>query len=242
MTKERIKRSAKDVAKKASRLSMLKVALATTSLFVVNVYMVLSFIYKENGFTVSLDRGESDRPNLTIYESLSEKVERTYLKCADLDCFSDISIDWISKNVDNEAEGSHNGENYIAYTFYAENQGQETINYWAKIEIDDVIKDVDDALRVILYKNGERVVYAKPNSRTGEPERGTVAFYDENIIMLEQVKDFKVGDIDKYTIVIFVEGSDPECTDAIIGGEIAMHMQLTEEHIIQSEEETEETT
>ena len=49
--------------------------------------------------------------------------------------------------------------------------------------------------------------------------------------MLEENKEFKVGDINKYTIVIWVEGDDPECVDALIGGEIKMHMTLTEEHL-----------
>ena len=36
-----------------------------------------------------------------------------------------ISIDWIPKNIDTESNGSHNGENYIAYTFYIENEGEK---------------------------------------------------------------------------------------------------------------------
>lgn len=140
------------------------------------------------------------------------------------------------ENINDEAEGSHNGRNYIAYTFYAENQGQETINYWSEIIIDDVIKDVDKALRVAVYKNGVRTVYAKPNETTGGPEQGTVPFKDETTVMREVAENFKVGDLDKYTVVIFIEGSDPDCIDALIGGEIEMHMNITEEHIPQQDE------
>jgi hypothetical protein len=32
------------------------------------------------------------------------------------------------------------------------------------------------------------------------------------------VDNVEVGDIHKYTVVIWVEGNDPECTDAIFGG------------------------
>ena len=35
---------------------------------------------------------------------------------------------------------------------------------------------------------------------------------------------FKVGDIDKYTIVIWIEGNDPECIDDIRNGHIRMRM------------------
>ena len=51
--------------------------------------------------------------------------------------------------------------------------------------------------------------------------------------MLEQRKNFKSGDIDKFTIVIWIEGDDPDCIDDLIGGEMKMHMEVTEEHIKQ---------
>ena len=38
------------------------------------------------------------------------------------------------------------------------------------------------------------------------------------------------GDIDKFTIVVYLEGDDPECDDSLIGGEMKMHMDITEEH------------
>ena len=46
------------------------------------------------------------------------------------------------------------------------------------------------------------------------------------------VKDFKPLDIDRFTIVVWLEGDDPDCVNAIIGGEIKMHMNIREEHIL----------
>ena len=51
-----------------------------------------------------------------------------------------------------------------------------------------------------------------------------------------QMKDFKSGEIDKFTIVIWVEGDDPECKDNLIGGEMKVHMVITEQHIKQEQE------
>ena len=123
-----------------------------------------------------------------------------------------------------------------AYTFYAENMGQDTINYWTTIKIDDVVKNVDEAIRVMVFKNDNKVIYAKNNRETGQPEPDTVAFKNDDTVMLELSENFKVGDIDKWTVVIWVEGDDPECKDDLIGGEIKMHMTLTEEHILQNDE------
>ena len=141
-----------------------------------------------------------------------------------------ISINWLPKNIDTEKDGSHNGENYIAYTFYIKNKGTETVNYWYTVKIDDVIKKVDEAARVMVYFNGEKKVYAKINGITNLPEKDTEAFYDDKTAVLEQRKDFKSEDVDKFTIVIWLEGDDPDCIDSILGGEIKMHMEIREEY------------
>ena len=36
--------------------------------------------------------------------------------------------------------------------------------------------------------------------------------------------------------MIWLEGDDPDCVDALIGGEIKMHMDIREEHIEQKGE------
>lgn len=82
----------------------------------------------------------------------------------------------------------------------------------------------------MVYLNGDRRVYAKVNSYTNEPEKDTLPFYSKDEAVLEQRKDFKPGNIDKFTIVIWLEGDDPDCIDNILGGEIKMHMEIREEH------------
>lgn len=233
MSKKQINDSAKKVVKKRTKLTLLKIIFLVILLFLVNLYIILGLIYRGENFTITLDSEYGRESGLVIYEDPNDKRPRTYLRSDDIDYFTDISVNWLPQNIHNEANGSHNGRNYIAYTFYAENQGQDTINYWTTIVIDDVIKDVDDAIRVMLYKNDERVIYAKPSNVTGQPEPGTVAFHSEDTVMLHCNEQFKVGDIDKYTVVIWVEGDDRECLDNLIGGEIKMHMRLTEEHIQQ---------
>ena len=90
---------------------------------------------------------------------------------------------------------------------------------------------VDKAIRIIVYRNGERTIYARPNETTGEEENGTKKFYSDMQVLLEHRTDFKPGEIDKFTIVIYLEGDDPDCIDALIGGDMKMHMDITEEHI-----------
>lgn len=234
---QKLDEKARKEKKKRARRKVLKVLLAVTILFLINTYIILSIFYRGENFTITLDSEYGRESGLVIYESLDNPEDwRNFLRSANIEFFTDISVDWLPENIDNEGDGSHNGRNYIAYTFYAENRGQDTINYWATIKIDDVIKNVDEAIRVMVIKNGNKVIYAKNNRETGKPEPNTVPFKKEDTVMLELTENFRVGDRDKYTIVIWLEGDDPECKNDLIGGEIKMHMTLTEEHILQDDE------
>lgn len=234
---QKLDAKAKKEKKKRAWRKVFKVLLAVTILFLINTYIILSIFYKGENFTITLDSEYGREASLIIYENKGRSEDwRTFLRSDDIEFFTDISVDWLPENIDNEGDGSHNGRNYIAYTFYAENKGQDTINYWTTIKIDDVIKNVDEAIRVMVIKNGNKVIYAKNSRETGQPEKDTVPFKNEDTVMLDVTENFKVGDIDKYTVVIWIEGDDPECKNDLIGGEIKMHMTLTEEHILQEDE------
>jgi len=72
--------------------------------------------------------------------------------------------------------------------------------------------------------------YAKPRSTGGgEPEidpenRVMTNFVGESLVTHGIVDNFNPGDIDKVTIVIWIEGNDPECTDDKLGGEFKVDM------------------
>lgn len=231
VAKEKLRLNSEKINRRERNIKILKISILLIILFLIILYFILRIVYEEGDFTVSLDPNLEQNSGLVMYESLSTKQHKKILSATKLEYIDNISISWLPDNLNNEAEGSHNGDNYLAYTFYVENQGVETINYWYTILIDDVIKDVDEAIRVMVYRNDEQIVYAKANNTTGEAEEGTEKFYSEDTVVLKQREGFNPGDIDKFTIVIFLEGDDPECLDNIIGGEMKMHMEITEEHI-----------
>ena len=108
--------------------------------------------------------------------------------------------------------------------------GTDTSDYWSEIIIDDVIKNVDEAVRIRVYKNGNYITYAKIGIN-GQAEKDTIPFVRDDLVSFEHRKDFAPGDIDKYTIVIWIEGHDLQCTDNILGGEIKMHMEFNSEFV-----------
>ena len=245
----------KDVVVKANRIRgwhklgrFLRIAILLLLLLLIVIYVVLKILLNDGSFIVSLSKNEMLYSGLAMYESLNDPTPKRKLKAKDLQFMDNISISWIAKDV-TEHEGSHNGNNYIAYSFYVENQGQAVSNYWYSITMDDVIKNADEALRIMIYVNDEVKVYAKGNSINGKAEPvyyssnkdrrkelaelySTIKFRDDadGTIILEQRKNVKPGDLDKITVVVWIEGDDPDCTNALIGGHVRLNMKLIEEH------------
>ena len=229
----KIKKKSKKFQDANLSVKRLRKTLIIMLVFLIVIYFVLRIVYQTGRFTITLDTSSDMKAALVMYEQAGNKLTRRTLYADEKEFMTNISGDWIPENINDEADGPHNGDNYIAYTFYLENVGDETIHYWYRVIIDDIIKNVDEALRIALYINGEKTVYAKINSTTKEPEKDTIAFKDAETAVLAQRRDFKSGDIDKCTIVIWIEGDDPQCIDDLIGGEMEMHMDITEEHIKQ---------
>ena len=97
------------------------------------------------------------------------------------------------------------------------------------------IKNVDEAVRIRVYRDGQSTTYAKKSSNgTAEPD--TVSFESDELIVREHIIDFNPGKKSKYTIVLWIEGSDPECTDNILGGEFKVHMDFKSENTEEGED------
>lgn len=231
--KEKIKLNSEKIKEREIKIKVVKIGLLVMLMFLTIIYFILRIVYETGDFTISLDPNLAQKSGLIMYERKSEKEEKKILKATKVEFMDNISVKWLPENLNNMGEGAHNGDNYLAYTFYVENKGSDTINYWYEIIVDDVIRNVDKAIRVMVYRNDEKTIYAKPNEITGEAEQGTVKFYSDIEVMVQGRMNFKPGDIDKFTIVIFIEGDDPDCIDVLIGGEMKMHMEITEEHVKQ---------
>ena len=235
--------TADKIKKRKNFFKKAKIVLLIVFLLLMLAFVVLSFAYTGGHFTVTLDPNFHTKTGMAVYsdEVKKEHVRRLYAE--DLKFMDNISIEWLPRNYKEFQGGSHNGDNYIGYTFYIENQGTEKQRYWYSVYIDDVIKNVDEAIRVMIILNDQVKVYAKPspvngaaeaikvNPITGPDYKTAEKFYMDSVPVMESRADFKPGDIDKMTIFIWLEGDDPECIDNLLGGEIKMHMEITEEHI-----------
>lgn len=229
-----IKQKANRVKKTKNLAKKAKFILLMLLLFLLGLYLVISVIYNNGNFSITLDDNLYYEKSLIIYDNPEYKVYRSELYAPAPESFDNISYRWLPEDL-YEYEGSHNGENYLAYSFYIENTGDRITDYWSEIVVSDVIKNVDEAVRIRVYKNEDYVTYAKAKAN-GTPEKNTTAFVSDEIVAYDHIEDFSPGDKIKYTIVLWIEGSDLECTDNILGGEFKVQMNFNSEFVDEKKE------
>lgn len=211
----------------AALLRMDKMYLALLGmLLVVCMLFVVAFMQEKMGnFTINLNRLELYRKGISIADNGDFKGATARLKAQTVKDATNISIDDLPKDLDDLGGGNHNGKNYMAYTYYVRNAGKEDLGYIARITLDSCAKGAEDAVRIAVWRNGERVVYAKA-AKDGKAESGCTKFKSDDVVCSYEEKNFLVGNVDKYTIVIWMEGDDPECVDSIIGGSVQLSMKI----------------
>lgn len=194
-------------------------------LLLITVLFVAAFMQEKMGnFTINLNRLELYRKGISISETGDFKNATAKLVADTVADATNISIDDLPEDID-DISGSHNGKNYMAYTYYIRNAGKEDLGYDAKVTLDSCAKGAEKAVRVAVWRNGERIVYAAP-SADGSPEQGCENFQSDKVVCSYREENFLVGNVDKYTIVIWMEGDDPECVDSIIGGSVEFSMRI----------------
>jgi hypothetical protein len=190
----------------------------------------VSALYKKTGsFTVSIDKYEMTKYGLTLSESAQMTHKTSYLNAAISESMTNIASEEIPDNID-MIDGVHNGDNYIAYTFYVQNAGEVDVSYDYQVTMSNVTQGIDEAIRLRLFVDGEPTTYAKTRSDGMGNEPGTVSFYSQGVMANGRVSDFAPGEITKMTVVIWIEGSDPDCVDRLIGGEMRISMQMSVVH------------
>lgn len=209
------------------RMDKLHVLLLSLLLLVAVLFIAAFMQEKMGNFTINLNRLELFRKGISIDENGEFPNPTARLTVNTVQDATNISIEDLPKNID-DIEGEHNGRNYMAYTYYLRNAGKEDVGYRASITLRSSAKGAEEAVRVAVWYNGERTVYAEP-AADGRPEEGCVSFVDHDTACVYVQDNFRVGDVDRYTIVIWMEGDDPECVDAIVGGSVEFVMNIDAE-------------
>lgn len=205
------------------------------------VYVVSVMYSKFGDFTVAIQKFNYVEYGLSLSERRDFNNPTSSLNCKATEIITNIDGASLDKVDLGAIDGNDSDENYLCYTFYLRNSGTEAVSFDYIVFIDEMTMDIETAVRIRLisgivdpsngykYVDREAVDYARVSSTQDEngnflPEPGTTEFVSKTTVCDKKVDAFKTGDIMKFTVVIWLEGNDPECVDDIIGGEFKIGM------------------
>ena len=234
-----VKRTGKQIARMQNVIKRSAIAAAALLILVLLIYALayMSMNGKGGDFTVKCDPGSRNMVSISEHADMSDPT--TVLHGTQVEDMWNITESWLPEDIDGDYEGAHNGTgmseedpSYLAYTFYLQNVQDKdiTYNYNLKIVDESKIENTDlmleDAARIKIFRNGESVVYGKNQPDSDKPLPEAVSFDDNKAKKIINVKDVAIGPeaIDKYTVVIWLEGEDPECINEILGGTMKVDM------------------
>ncbi|MBO4468358.1 MAG: hypothetical protein J5766_03565 [Clostridia bacterium] len=229
-----IRRTADEVKNYRKWMRLIPIAIGIAILLLITGYVISVLYMRYGAFTVSVNKFDHNNYALTLSDSIDFDSKTSRLNAEISETVTNIDGERdLPDGLDN-IDGEHNGENYVAYTFYCSNRGKKTLTYEYEMYIANMTYEIEKAVRVRLYvedpkdKSSKTVVtYAYPRTDGVDgPEPGTVAFKSGKIITNDQVANFKPGDTTKFTVVIWLEGPDPDCVDKILGGKFKIDMEI----------------
>jgi hypothetical protein len=219
-----LRRTAREVKRYKVAMRIIGLLVIILIAIIATAYAVSYFYDAFGSFTVKVNKYDMINQGLTLSETPDYEKSIARLNADIIYDMTNISGLDIDDNVD-KINGAHNGENYIAYTFYVINSGRDTITYRGELTMENVTGGVDEAVRVAVYKNGEKTVYGKTKSNgSGKESDCDKEFEASTVVMSTKTTDFESGRKDKYTVVIWLEGNDPDCVDDIVGGTMKLGM------------------
>jgi hypothetical protein len=206
------------------------------------VYVAAALYNQTGSYTVSINKFDNVEYSLILSETPDFKNLTTKLNAKSNERITNICVDKDVPEGLDMLDGAHSGDDYIAYTYYVMNNGQKTMTYEYVLTASNITNNLDKAIRLALYVDGEKTVFATRAADGGaEPvcpfdeysiaEHGyTTPFMtqgDVSIITRQQIANFEPGEMTKFTIVIWIEGDDPDCTDDLIEGTFKVDMTMS---------------
>ena len=228
--KNRIHLTAEELNKYLFRKRLLTIVVIAGTILLATIYAISAVYMVTGSFTVNVNKYEMVKYGLSLSEYKDLSHPSSVLNAKIDQSITNIAEEDLPEDVDN-IDGVHNGKNHIAYTFYLFNSGTtDELSYEWQILMSNVFQGIDGAIRVRLYIDGVPTTYAKTASDGSGPEPGTVEFYSTDTIARGRVDNFSVGSVTKFTIVIWLEGNDPDCIDWIKGGKMKIDMTMSAIH------------
>ncbi|MDD4315773.1 MAG: hypothetical protein PHC84_01280 [Clostridia bacterium] len=205
-----------------------------------SIIIVLVTIYGQNVGNFVIGVESNVRVSLSLSEDRDFRSPSSRLTAPGLREQTHATLSDIPEDIDT-GDGEKNDDEkkrYFAYSFYVKNSSSVILDYDVEIVLKKSTKGSESAIRVMVIKNDISNIYAMPKEypedQIGKPEDHvgtgievpyiTTPFASLTTIMQQRQRNFEKEAVNKYTVVMWLEGWDRECVDEIKGGIIRMEM------------------
>jgi hypothetical protein len=200
-------------------------------------FAVVTFYGQNAGnFVMSVDAATRLR-GIGLTEEEDSTVTQARLMSDPIKEARDITYSWLKLDEIDATEGNFVDidHDYVAYTFYLKNNGSETVDITYYIRLTDIYNNLDAAVRVLVIQDGVHSMYMKEDVlELGDdapyyPEIMPEAqyFLTKQMVMRRTITNLKPGQKIKFSVVVWLEGYDPDTNDDVLGGMIKMEMNFT---------------
>lgn len=217
---------------------IMAVALLITSILIILIMLLGN---QSGNFVVKVESGDASK-SIAITDDYEDRVYTNKLVANGIEGMTNTTPRWfldgdtseeqniglkeLTKDLGNVIDDS---TAYI-YTFLIVNTGTNAVSINLEMTLSNVSNGVDDAIRVMSYNDDSEDIniYQKADSVYTEyayyPATPTL-FASENVVYDENVTVLPTTDPEnptyiKYSVIFWLEGQDPECTEAIFNGTI----------------------
>ena len=143
-------------------------------------------------------------------------------------CYTDLKIEEIKATDGDFADKE--GLTYIGYTFYLKNEGNTKVDIEFAVNIISITLDLDECLRFMLIEDDvKETIYMKSDSAPKNdcdhtPDDLCQDFLSDSYICKSQIESFRPNEVKKFSVIIWLEGWDEDCTNDKMGGQMRMEM------------------
>lgn len=220
------------------------------TLLVTSILIVLVMLLgnQSGNFVVKVESGDANK-SIAITDSYEDRVYTNKLVANGIEGMTNTTPRWF---LDGDTEEEQNiglkrlteelgnivddSTAYI-YTFLIVNTGNNAVSINLEMNVSNTSNGVDDAIRVMSYNDDSESIniYQKADAvdtvYAYYPAQPTL-FLSENVVYNESVTVLPTTDPEKpsfikYSVIFWLEGQDPECTEAIFNGTIRFSLKCS---------------
>ena len=202
-----------------------------TGMLSVAFAMITFYGQNAGNFVMSVDTAARLR-GITMSLDPEFETSTSRLMSDPINAAKDVTYAWIKREEIVATPGNYVDidHDYVAYTFWVKNEGFETVDLSYYVRITEEYNNLASAIRVLIIDDGVETLYMKEDTVEKDYSKympQAEYFLTSATVMRKVINDFNPGEQRLFSIVIWLEGHDPDTTDEILGGMIKMTMNFT---------------